>query len=315
MTERAPISAALRQLRRGVSLSALALGLACVIQLLVFAFVHFTDLRWETLKSGETNKPLVVKAAGQATPKVLVPLPGAQPSPSVGPPAPEGRTPAEVNRVETAFGVVLGHLSSTATVIGVFSGFSLAALTLIGAAVAGGGAVPGVEKAVSAAIWGLFVGMITLPWSDVFSSMPYAGVFVGYESMVAASDGRTMAGLSLIFVFIGLPVVAAVGTALVALRFNAGVERGIVADRPADAVDQEMAAAVRSLSSTRQLGAVRNDFRRAVAPTSEPEPASPAPPTPAAAPKKAPDKRAAEPPKRRREGLTPAEEADWKRPI
>jgi hypothetical protein len=196
----------------------------------------------------------------------------------------------------------------------VFSGVSLAALTLIGAAVAGGGAVPGVDKAVSAAIWGLFVGMIALPWSDVFSSMPFAGVFAGYDSMVAASDGRTMAGLSLVFVFIGLPIVAAVGTALVALRFNAGVERGILADRPADAVDQEMAATVRSLSSTRQLGAVRNDFRRAVAPAVEPEPAAPAP-APAATPKKAPDKRPAEPPKRRREGLTPAEEADWKRPI
>lgn len=313
MSQQHPISQALSQLRRGVGVCAVALAVSCVVQLLVFGFVHFTDVRWQTLKPAESARPLVVKASAPESTSVLrQPTVKADEPGSAGPPPPEPATkPAQVNRVESSAGVVLARSSEIATVVGVFAGLSLAALTLLGAIVAGGGAVPGVDKTVSACMWGLVVGMLTLPWRDIFVSMPFPGVFTSYQSMVSSSS---TGGFTVLLVFIAVPMLGVTGAVLVASRFSAGVERGIIAANAPDAIDKDMAATLKAMGSTRQLGAVRNDFRKSVAAAAAPEPAPAPDPVPARREPEPIKRAAAEPPKRRRE-LNPTEEADWKRPI
>lgn len=309
MTARPHISAALRQLRRGVNVGAAGVAVACFVQLLVFGFVHFTDVRFETLKSEAPNRPVVVNASAGSEPAGLRALADS------GRPAREQAAkeaelvtasgPVDLNRVESTASVLLNRFSQTAAVIGVFSALSLAAFTLLGAIVAGGGAVPGVERAVAACTWGLVLGLLVLPWQDIFSSMPFAGVFTSYGTMVQASSG-TMPGITLILLFIGIPLVAMVGSLIVATNFWTGVERGILASNAPDAVDLQMAASVQSMGSHRQIGAVRNDFRKVVGASL----ASDTKPSPAEKPARAPA-----PPKRPRGTLNAAEEEDWKRPI
>ncbi|MEO1716422.1 MAG: hypothetical protein AAFR76_04860 [Planctomycetota bacterium] len=306
MTARPHISAALRQLRRGVNVCAAGVAIACFVQLLVFGFVHFTEVRFETLKAETPNRPVVVTASAGSTPAGLRALGDEAPrTQAEAEPDPEiVSTPIDINRVESAAGVLLNRFSQSASVIGVFAALSLAAFTLLGAIVAGGGAVPGVERAVTACTWGLVLGLLVLPWQDIFASMPFAGVFTSYGTMVHASAGSTP-GITLILVFIGLPLVAMVGSLFVALNFSTGVERGIVASNAPDAVDLQMQDSVKSMGSHRQIGAVRNDFRKSVGAVEVAEPSAPEPTRP----------KSSKPPRRKRSTLNPAEEEDWKRPI
>lgn len=308
MTARPHISAALRQLRRGVNICAAGVAVACFVQLLVFGFVHFTDVRFKTLSVESVNRPVVVNASAGSAPAGLRALADDGTPAALADDTESGAItgPADLNRVESTTGVLLNRFSQSASILGVFAALSLAAFTLLGAIVAGGGAVPGVERAVSACTWGLVLGLLVLPWQDIFASMPFAGVFTSYGTMVQSSVG-SMPGITLILVFIGIPLVAMVGALIVAVNFSTGVERGILASNAPDAVDLQMAASVQSMGSHRQIGAVRNDFRKSVG-ASESSSAAPAPTSESAA-------RSSKPPKRKRSTLNAAEEEDWKRPI
>ena len=302
------IVAALTRLRRGVTFCAAGVCVAALIQLFVFGFVHFTDVRYQTLtdQSPREHRAVVV------TPTAGV-REGAAPDVAVAPVIEEaagsvvpGGIP-EVNRVATTADVVLMRVNQGAVLVGIFSAVGLAVLTLLGAVVAGGASVPGVEKAVSACMWGLGLCLLALPWRDIFASMPFGGVFAGYESMTLASESATETA-RLALVFVGLPAAAIAGAMITGLRFAAGVERGILINQaaaPMDAVDSAMTATRETLSTNRQLGSVRNDF---VATPSD----LAAPSEPAQRP------RAAEPPARRRTPLSMSqsdEQPEYKRPI
>ena len=317
MSPRPHISAALSQLRRGVNACAIAVGLACVVQLIVFGFVHFTDMRWETLKPTQINRPVIVTASSGESPAGLRAL-----AEGIVPATTQSQVtvvdplnPVDINRVESAAAVILERVSQGATIVGVFGAVSLCLFTLLGAVVAGGAAIPGIERAVSACSWGLVIGMLTLPWQDIYASMPFAGVFTSYTTMTGASDSGSMSTLMLVLMFIGLPAVALMGTFVVAVKFSSGVERGILNTALPDAIDHDMAASVRNVGSTHQIGVVRDEFRTSFnTGTSKPEArsASAASATDEASKTRS---RASAPPKRRRGALNPTEEGDWKRPI
>ena len=304
-------AAALSRLKRGVYICATGLFLAALIQLFVFGFVHFTDVRYQTLKNPNPGEHRTVVVTQTATAGVREGF-GGQPEG----PEPElfalevqgvAQNVPDVNRVSSTFDVILKRFSQGAVVIGIFSAVGLSVLTLLGAIVAGGASVPGVEKAVSACMWGLGLCLLALPWQDVFGSMPFAGVFSGYAGMVSASEGTT-GSFQLMLLFVGIPAAAMAGAMIAALRFGSGVEVAVVAGRqnkPMDAIDTAMAATRASLSSNRSAGAVNNSFL---------------PESPASA---GPDEdlsrgRAAEPPARRRSPLSMTggdEKPDFKRPI
>lgn len=303
-------AAALSRLRRGVLLCASGLFLAALIQLFVFGFVHFTDVRYKTLENptkGEHRAVIVTPTAtsgvreGFSEPEPESPIVQTHAIQSVAQNVPD------LNRVTTAFDVLLMRFSQGAVIVGIFSAVGLAVLTLLGAIVAGGASVPGVEKAVSACMWGLGLCLLALPWQDVFTSMPFAGVFTGYTSMVSASEG-TMGSFQLLMLFVGIPAAAMAGAMVAAIRFGSGVEVGIHAGRlapPMDAIDSAMAATRANLSSNRSIGAVRNGFL----------PDGPADTSVEDAQQR---NRAAEPPARRRSPLSMSqsdEKPDFKRPI
>lgn len=310
MSTQTHTAAALSRLRRGVLLCASGLFIAALIQLFVFGFVHFTDMRYQTLKSPTRSEHRAVIVTPTATAGVREGLQPAQPQPEAQPELAVQSVASNVpdlNRVASSFDVILMRFSQGAVVVGVFSAVGLAVLTLLGAIVAGGASVPGVEKAVSACMWGLGLCLLALPWQDVFSSMPFAGVFTGYASMVSASEGTT-GSFQLLLLFVGIPAAAMAGAMVAATRFGSGVEVGILAGRqapPMDAIDSAMAATRANLSSNRQVGAVHNSFLPATPPSAGPE-------------EEASRSRAAEPPARRRSPLSinqSDDKPDFKRPI
>lgn len=303
-------SAALSSLKRGVVLCASGLFMAALIQLFVFGFVHFTDVRYRTLENPTPREHRAVVVTQTATSGVREGLQAGEAGPVPAAALPVQQVAENVpnpNRVTTGFDVVLMRFSQGAVIVGIFSAVGLAVLTLLGAVVAGGSSVPGVEKAVSACMWGLGLCLLALPWRDVFSSMPFAGVFSGYSGMVGASEG-TMGSFQLLMLFVGIPAAAMAGSMVAALRFGAGVEVGIVAGRqsaPLDAIDASMAATRANLSSNRSAGALHNGFLPTVPPGAAPE-------------EEIQRSRASEPPARKRSPLSMAnsdEKPDYKRPI
>ncbi len=310
MTSQNHTAAALSRLKRGVYLCASGLFLAALIQLFVFGFVHFTDVRYQTLKDPNPGEHRTVVVTPTSTAGVREGMgQEAGPLPEAPPLAVQGvaQNVPDPNRVTTSFDVLLKRFSQGAVIVGIFSAVGLAVLTLLGAIVAGGASVPGVEKAVSACMWGLGLCLLALPWQDVFSSMPFAGVFTGYAGMVRASEGTTGA-FQLLLLFVGIPAAAMAGSMVAAMRFGSGVEVGIVAGRqapPMDAIDSAMAATRANLSSNRQVGAVHNSFLPSAPPSVGHD-------------DDAQRSRSAEPPARRRSPLSMTnsdEKPDFKRPI
>lgn len=305
-------SAALSRLKRGVYLCATGLFLAALIQLFVFGFVHFTDVRYQTLENPNPGEHRAVVVTQTATAGVrsggAAQEAGPQPEPAAIEVQAAAQNVPDPNRVASTFDVFLKRFSQGAVVVGIFSAVGLAVLTLLGAIVAGGASVPGVEKAVSACMWGLGLCLLALPWQDVFGSMPFAGVFSGYAGMVSASEG-TAGSFQLMLLFVGIPAAAMAGSMVAALRFGSGVEVAVVAGRqskPMDAVDSAMAATRANLSSNRSAGALNNSFLPS------------GPPSVGPVEDDASRSRSSEPPARRRSPLSMTnrdEHPDSKRPI
>lgn len=307
MSKQNHIAAALSRLRRGVVGCAAGVFIAALVQLFVFGFVHFTDVRYQMLEDPNPgqHRTVVVTPTSNAAP--AEPVQNTRPVRSIEE-AVELMTAAsvpDVNRVTTTMDVMLKRISQGAVVVGVFSAVGLAIFTMLGSIVAGGASVNGVDKAVSACMWGSMLCLLALPWQDVFVSMPFGGVFASYTSIVGASESTTPQ-FQLLLVFVGVPLVAMAGSMIAALRFGSGVERAILAGTlppEMDAIDREMAASRQSVSTNRQIGSVNNNFVI-------PPPREPAEPTQR--------ERAAEPPSRRRTDLSISrgeEAGEFKRPI
>ena len=262
MTPKNHISSALLHLKWGVMACALGVFLSALAQLLVFGFVHYTDIRFQTLESPTQSAHRTVVVTQTSTGSMEAGVPGPE-TDFLGESQAAPVGPVDVNRVHSTANVYLERVSQGAVIVGIFSAVALAVLTTLGAIVAGGASIPGVDRAVSACTWGLILSLLALPWQEVFASMPFAGVFTGYDTMVAASDGAA-GSIQLMVVFVGVPLVAMAGAMLVGLRFGSGVECGILAGTapaPVDAVEADMAATRAGLASNRQLGSVRNDFQ------------------------------------------------------
>lgn len=239
MNSRSHIREALAQLRRWIPIAGGVVAFASLVQLFVFGFTHFTDIRWEELKANAKPQAVITTTASP-TPR---PAPGAD--------APfaarwahaqqqleglaEG-TP-DVNRVRSGASIVLERASDTAVFMGVVGVVSLIAMTGLGAIIAGGGAIPGIERILGAAGGAMLLAVGSVPWSEAFPSVPIAGVFTGYSEMVIASESaRGATSISLVAMHAVVPIAVLVGAVFIVLRFNSGVDAGFVLD---DAVEAE----------------------------------------------------------------------------
>lgn len=235
-TPKPHVSAALQHLRLGVSAAGLAVALAMVLQMFIFGFVHYTDVRWTTLEdAGRTRELRVVQSnadsarslTGRGSAAAENPAPQAEPAP-----APAA---ADANRVLNRNDRVLATTSGLARSLGTVAAVMMMILMLQGVVVAGGASVPGVERAVTAATWSIVIAFVCLPVSSMLPGVPFRGALPSYEwitvsseaihaKSAAAPSGATFFGSALL-----APMVVLAAAALVVLRFHAGVEQGVIA--------------------------------------------------------------------------------------
>lgn len=239
MSARSHVREALAQLRRWVPIAGGVVGVASLIQLLVFGFVHFTDIRWQQLRddhvvvqtsASTSENPVQFQTQWELAQRKL---------------AGEYAPPPDVNKVRSGAGVAIERASQTAVFMGVVGVVGLVSLTLLGCVIAGGGGVPGVDKVLGAAVGAMLLGVASIPWNEAFASVPIAGVFTGYHEMTVASDSaRGASSISLIAMHVVVPLCVLVGAAFIVLRFNAGVEEGFILEDASDAdaaLDREVA--------------------------------------------------------------------------
>ena len=67
---------------------------------------------------------------------------------------------------------MLHRASVLACGIGGFAAIALMLMCMMGVAVAGGGAVPGVERVVTAAVWSIILAGLAVPVGDLMPSLP-----------------------------------------------------------------------------------------------------------------------------------------------
>lgn len=263
--EKPHVSTALSRLRHGVTLAAVTLCLCALTQMLVFGFVHFTQVRFDKSERPPTVQPLSVIAS-----------PAGIPASQHRPPDPQYADLSGRPHMLSAWDPSLHIVSDIAVSLGVISTVMLAALCLLGVAIAGGGAVPGVEKAVSAGCWSLALALVCIPWRDVLYSMPFPGIFSSYDGMTALSDAVDLGQSSVLRLFamhMLMPLAAMAVSLLVLSRFRSGVADGIILTSVSE-LDERLE---RELSQIRSRG-VAASTPRAVAALNEAIGEKPAPP-------------------------------------
>lgn len=255
MTPKPHVSQAIKGLRRWVVLSAMAVAVAALVQALVFGFVNYTDVRYTTVEAAPPTELKIVESPGPrvvglgqgvtAAPRSLqgpgqtieadAPATGASRSSGfVAGVRGVGDQPVaavDVNRVLSVYDGYLRRASTIATVIGSIAALTLAMMVFMGTVVAGGGAVPGVERAVTASFWSIVLGLLCLPIRDIMPSMPIPGVFSGYDGLVAASESVAAGGQgwsTMMAKWLVMPIAAALSATLVATWFCSGVRRGVI---------------------------------------------------------------------------------------
>ncbi|MBX3385937.1 MAG: hypothetical protein KF768_05150 [Phycisphaeraceae bacterium] len=253
MVPKPHVSQAIKGLRRWVVLSALVVGFAAAVQGLVFGFVHYTDIRHTTVEAAPPKELKIVessgtRAAGAASVVNQAPRSLRGPGQTIDAGAPatpvagsfvsgvrgltgEDDGAVEVNRVASVHDGYLRRASTIATVAGSIAALTLAMMVFMGTVIAGGGAVPGVERAVTASFWAIVLGILCVPWKDLMPSMPIPGVFSGYEGLVTASEAVNAGGSGwtvLMAKWLVMPGVAALCATLVATWFCSGVRRGVI---------------------------------------------------------------------------------------
>ncbi len=266
-------SAALAQLRPGVTSASLVVVLCVIVQLLVFGFVHFTEIRYEPPKPTDVAaQPLnVVPSVRREPPAAGSPKqPDATPEPA----------PAEVRELSSA-DEILRQVSNTAAALGIASAAVLWFMIFLGVIVAAAASVPGVEKAVSACTWSLVLAIVCLPWRYLVPTAPFPGIFSSYAAMTDASatvaaGSDSTAGL--LGTYLLLPVVALVVSMIILGRFRAGVDAGVIIQSVTEldrAIEREAGEITRrgiSVSGPRTVGALNQAIGSAQITEQEPPP-------------------------------------------
>lgn len=273
------VSEALRRLRAGVIACAVVIGVCLVAQMLVWAFVHYTDVRWMAVEeSPATSREVVVatpedaqrprgaslSGKSSAAANAIASTLAADGAASGGQTQPDG--PVDPNKVHSAQDTRLELVADTAAVAGALGALILTLLLMQAVVIAGGASVPGVERAVSAMTWGLVVCLLCLPLQSIAPAFPFAGVFSSYEAMTSASETISSgvegapSAFSFFASFLLFPVTALVALMIIVLRFLSGIEQGAIVTSVSELdekLEREIASIrVGSSSTPRTIGAL-----------------------------------------------------------
>lgn len=269
------LSAALAHLRFSVVACAVVLGSAIGLQVCAFVAVHFVDVHKERVQGPASLEPLRVVGS----------------RPTMGPDAvraavdPNPR--ADVNSVPGERGVLLGRATTVAQGAGVLAALLLMVLLLEGVFLAGAGAVPGVEKVVTAATLGFVLAALCLPLARWLPEVGFGGVFAPYAALVEESESvrsgaeGAKSPLVLLASRLLLPGAMIAGLAVVVVRFLSGVEAGILVTSVSE-LDEKLEREIRGmrpgqLAVPRAVGALNYALGSTPADSTIMEPQAPQP--------------------------------------
>jgi hypothetical protein len=295
-TPKPHISPALAHLRHGVTAMSLLVALCAAVQMLVFGFVHFTEVRWVESTAPAQVAPLKVVSSQLAPAGGVAAAREGAPVPSITPVAVVG--PERARQLGNA-DALLNTVSDLAVSAGVICAGLLGLYSMLGVVIAAGASVPGVHMATSGAMWAAAVVAACFPWHSFLSTVPFAGVFGPYSTMTALSDAIDLgrgSSVSILCQYLLMPIAAMCGSFLVLYRFRAGIAEGIIVTSVSE-LDERLE---REMASIRNRGVEINPSARAVAALNHaigeaPVPVAPAVPVAAAAEASPPLRRIAVP--------------------
>ncbi|MCB9838821.1 MAG: hypothetical protein H6813_05740 [Phycisphaeraceae bacterium] len=224
------VCSALQNLRAAVNVTTLVLGLCIGVHLLIWAFVHFTDVRW-TEAEGAAAKQQYAVVEGEAPSQTTIATP--RPAPT--------EAGVDPNLVPSSADRSMSLVVTLVDAIGVIASILLVGLTRQSVAIAAGASVPGVHKLVSASSWTLVIALTAVPLAGLINGFPLPGVFSGYAAMTgahAAVTGGSLGTAAYFAMALGLPLACAGALALVFMRFLHGVEEGVIATSVSDLDDK-----------------------------------------------------------------------------
>lgn len=190
----------------------------------------------------QTPAPEPVRTATSAAPSTPALIQGGVRATLAAEPAPT------VKRSLSATDAIMSRTSQFASATGVIAAVVLAVMCFLGAVVAGGSSVPGVERVVTASVWSVVLALLALPWTHVLPGLGVPGIFASYVQLCGAIDSMDagapiMGELGMLGQWIIGPVVAMFVSLGVILWFRAGVERGVIITSPSQldrAVEREV---------------------------------------------------------------------------
>jgi len=225
------ICSSLQHLRAGIVTCSLILGICIGIHLLIWGFVHFTDVRWtEAEAQPAEQRYAVVQGESQPRTTTVTPQPGQ--------PAKVGVDPNVVPSVaDRSMSLVITLVDA----IGVVACIILVGLMRQTVAIAAGAGAPGLHKLISASSWSLVLALMGIPLTGLIDGYPLTGVFAGYPAMVnahAAVAAGSVGALAYFASALMLPLVFVAGLAIIVLRYIHGVEEGVIATSVSDLDDK-----------------------------------------------------------------------------
>ncbi len=248
-------SPAFLAIRRGATVCAVAIALAVIVQALIFACVHFTQIRFDSPNDS------------RAVEKTTLAVVESQPRKRIDPasfdkdaPAPElkpGRTDA-----------VMRCFSNLASAIGTIASAVFVVQCWAAVAIGAGAGVVGMQRTVRAATIATVLFAASAPWTTTLAATPSWGVFCGYQTLVDAS-AATAAGQRSEFAVIAihglLPMAFLAGVVWAGYALRVGISAGIVRHEIDPLVEAEIASVKEH--GTGSLYAVRSagDLNRAMA--------------------------------------------------
>jgi hypothetical protein len=237
------ISAAVKHTRGWITILSILVAVCCLSQMLTYGFVRFTEVRFTEVSTptpyGERSLQVIPPPVENES-KPVAANPAAVETHSGSEIAAVGGVRAHAiehgrevgpTRVYSSADQAMARINLFATSAGSLACVMLALMTLLGTVIAGGGNVPGVEKAVTATTWALVLGLLCLPWSSAFPHLRIPGVFATYVKLCAVADKvpGSVSPTAAFFQWIIMPLGAATLSMIVLGMYRSGVEHGVIA--------------------------------------------------------------------------------------
>lgn len=266
-------SEALRQIGHSTVLMCWIAGISILLQVLVWSFVNFTDLRYTQIETtaGLTN-PEIVYNQPQYTQKQNASTGNTN----------EQKPPVDANRVYSKYDYWFSNVHKLALLSGLLSIIILTINTCIGVVVASAGQVNGVSKVVAAQTWSMILLLLVFPWSifgNLLKDLPFNGILLTYSKMCLESSifQNSDAAFSASFIYyiqnLVLPLACIIAIMLINIWFKSGIKGGIISRGPSAfeiAIDREATGqtATSLFSTGRTRGALNSTISQSNIPDS-----------------------------------------------